>query len=69
MNEAEHQKTILRHCLDIAATQPGYALWAAQDYEDKSFGVLDGLHARVQQAIKKHRESRQPSTPGENHAL
>ena len=51
-----HRKTMLAHCISlIDRAGKEYALWAAQDYESKSEGVLQGLRARIVKEIEQRR--------------
>lgn len=64
MDFQAHKKRIYRHCLAMAQQDPGYALWAAEDYEIKSFGVLEGLHAAVKERITRKQQLNQGNTNG-----
>lgn len=47
---------MLRHCLWMAGISPAYALSAARKYEADSYGVLEGLAQKVEEAIERHKE-------------
>ena len=44
----------LKHCLWMAAADPGYAQWAAEKAERDSGGLLAGLGDKVRGAILRH---------------
>jgi len=56
MDWTEHRRTMLRHCLWMAGISPAYALSAARKYEADSYGVLEGLAQKVEEAIERHKE-------------
>ncbi len=64
MDLTAHRQRMLRHCLWLANSDQAYAKWAANQYEQQSHGVLDGLHARVVQTIdKRNKQLDQPNPP------
>jgi flagellar biosynthesis chaperone FliJ len=58
MDWQPYRQQMLRHCLSMARLDERYAIWAAGDYESKSYGVLDGLQARVKELIEKRKEQK-----------
>jgi len=51
-----HRQSMLAHSISlIDRAGVEYALWAAQDYESKSDGVLQGLRARIVKEIEQRR--------------
>lgn len=56
MDIQAHKKSLLIHCMAMAKLDKRYAIWAAEQYEIKSCGMLDGLHAKVLELLEKRNE-------------
>lgn len=56
MDIQAHKKRVLIHCMEMAKLDERYAIWAAEQYEIKSSGMLDGLHAKVLELREKRND-------------
>jgi hypothetical protein len=53
---ADLRTRLLAHCLEMAKTQPAYAVDSAKRYEAMTDGMLAGLVGRVSAAVRRGRE-------------
>ena len=60
MDIQAHKKSLLIHCMAMSKLDKRYAIWAAEQYEIKSCGMLDGLHAKVLELLEKRNEQSKP---------
>ena len=64
MTPEQHKAETLRHCLQMALTDPEYAIWAAGVYEKGQPWLMANLQAKVRQEIKRSRSSASDSGSG-----
>ena len=63
MDIQSYKKRVLIHCMEMAKLDERYAIWAAEQYEIKSCGMLDGLHAKVLELREKRRDPKAITPP------